>query len=82
MAKTSAMHNLDLLGGSMGYHDLSECSLTADERRAEADRLTVMIGKFESELTAKQLQFVKQCRDGFPISVKQLFWLRDINNAH
>ena len=66
----------------MGYNDLSVSSLTADERRAEADRLTVIIGKFEAKLTPTELGFVKRCRDGFPISVKQLFWLRDINSKY
>ena len=66
----------------MSYHNLSECSLTVDERRAEADRLTVMIGQFQEKLTEAELDFVKRCRNGFPISVKQLFWLRDINNKY
>lgn len=66
----------------MSYHDLSECTLTADERRAEADRLTVIIGEFQEKLTANEREFVKKQRDGFPVSVKQLFWLRDIKDKY
>lgn len=66
----------------MSYNDLSESSLSADERRAEADRLTVIIGNIQDQLTKTELDFVKRCRDGFPISVKQLFWLRDINSKY
>lgn len=66
----------------MSYHDLSECTLTADERRAEADRLTVIIGEFQDKLTDTELAFVKKQRDGFPVSVKQLFWLRDIKDKY
>lgn len=66
----------------MSYHNLSECTLTADERRTEADRLTVILGQVQDKLTEAELSFVKKCRDGFPISVKQLFWLRDINNKY
>ena len=66
----------------MTYHSLSECTLTDDERRAEADRLTVIIGEFEDRLTPNELAFVKKQRDGFPVSVKQLFWLRDIRDKY
>ncbi len=66
----------------MGYHDLSRSTLTADERRAEADRLTGIIGEFENRLTDTERQFVKKTRDGFPISVKQLFYLRDIKDRY
>ena len=66
----------------MSYHDLSSCTLDADERRAEADRLTQMIGQVQEKLTPSELQFVKKQRDGFPVSVKQLFWLRDIKDKY
>ena len=62
----------------MSYHDLSGCALDDDERRAEADRLTVLIGEVEDKLSATELSFVKRQRDGFPVSIKQIFWLRDI----
>jgi hypothetical protein len=66
----------------MSYHDLSSCSLTEDERREEADRLSVIIGEFQDKLTETELSFIKKQRDGFPVSVKQLFWMRDIRDRY
>lgn len=67
----------------MTYHDLSSCTLTADERREEADRLVIMILKeAEDQLEPHEGQFVYQMEDGGPVSVKQLFWLRDIKDKY
>lgn len=64
----------------MSYHDLSSCTLDADERRAEADKLADIIDK--DSLTETEFKFLEYVWDGGPISVKQLFWLRDIKDKY
>ncbi len=67
----------------MSYHDLSECTLTNDERAAEAQRITSrLIGNCADELTPKEREFVAQMDSADYVSVKQLFWLRDINDKY
>lgn len=64
----------------MSYHDLSESTLTADERRAEATRIVGMIGdQMVKEMHAHEAKFVRQMEDDdVPVSTKQIFWLRDL----
>ena len=65
----------------MSYHDLSECTLDSAERAEEAQRLlTIIIEKDNiSKLTDHELEFVTDvCMKDYSVSVKQLFWLRDI----
>jgi hypothetical protein len=67
----------------MSYHDLSECTLSADERRIEADRILEMfgIGALDTnDCSQTERDFIFQLGDGRPVSVKQLFWLRDIKD--
>ena len=64
----------------MSYHDLSECTLTDDERRAEANRILLLIvdapGKSQHEV-----EFIEKVRKPWAtVSVKQLFWLRDLKD--
>lgn len=67
----------------MTYHDLSECTLNADERRAEADKLCDIILDFAKDnLTETEFKFLEYISDGGSISVKQLFWLRDIKDKY
>ncbi len=66
----------------MGYHDLSECSLTEDERFAEAGRITNRLAACQDELTHKEREFVMQLNDARFVSVKQLFYLRDISGKY
>lgn len=68
----------------MSYHDLSSCTLNADERRAEADRIMEMygMGALGDSFTESERSFLYQVGDGIPISVKQLFWLRDIKDKY
>jgi hypothetical protein len=66
----------------MGYHDLSECSLTEDERLAEAGRITNRLAGCQDELTNKEREFVMQMNDARFVSVKQLFYLRDISEKY
>lgn len=66
----------------MSYHDLSSCTLSADERRAEADRIVGMLEGCLEQMTPNESDFIERVSDGIPISVKQLFWLRDIKDKY
>jgi hypothetical protein len=65
----------------MSYHDLSECTLSPAERREEANRICEMLAGTEADMTAASFEFFKKIKDpNVPVSVKQLFWLRDIKD--
>lgn len=68
----------------MTYHDLSSCTLSADERRVEADKLCEIIisNSDEDNRTKVENDFIFKIADGGPVSVKQLFWLRDIKDKY
>jgi len=66
----------------MGYNDLSECTLTQDERVAEKDRIIARLEDFDEQMTPKEREFVTKMHDYNWVSVKQLFWLRDINDKY
>ena len=63
----------------MSYHDLSESTLTEDERLVEATRILERLTNFQDLFTPNELKFVEQMYDATSVSVKQLFWLRDID---
>jgi hypothetical protein len=62
----------------MGYHDLSESTLTDDERLAEAGRIVSRLESSIDQLTPTERKFVLSMNDAVYVSVKQLFWLRDL----
>lgn len=65
----------------MSYHDLSECTLTDDERRAEATRICGMLEGYWTQMNDVERGFLSRVGDeNYPVSVKQLFWLRDIKD--
>lgn len=64
----------------MSYHDLSECTLTPDERANEANRIIGMIEGFESELRPNEKQMMAMVESTGLCSIKQLFWMRDIRD--
>jgi len=67
----------------MSYHDLSESTLTQEERVAEAARITSrLIGSCADELTPKEQEFVAHMENADYVSTKQLYWLRDINDKY
>lgn len=69
----------------MSYHDLSQCTLTSEERRQEADELLDIINELArfTKLSDKEEAFVAQMDDPLAdVSVKQLFWLRDIKDKY
>ena len=67
----------------MAYNDLSECTLTADERIQESDRICQMLKcEPEDNFTPVERDFMARMEDAEFCSVKQLFWLRDILAKH
>ena len=64
----------------MSYHDLSECTLTPDERYAEACRVIDMLEGFESELRPNEKDMMEKVQKYETCSVKQIFWIRDIKD--
>ena len=64
----------------MSYHDLSECTLSPDERVQEANKIINMIEG--SDFTENELSMISQITDTQRCSVKQLFWLRDIKDKY
>ncbi len=64
----------------MSYHDLSECTLTADERCAEANRIIEMLEGYESDLKPNEKDMMAAVEAFGSCSIKQLFWLRDIKD--
>ncbi len=63
----------------MSYNDLSEITLTEDERIAEATRiLKILDGEQAKHFTQKELNFIDKMNDSAYVTVKQLLWLRDI----
>ena len=67
----------------MGYHDLSECTLDADERKEEARRIVSRLVDEAYRMNDNEVRFIEHMADGYaPVSVKQLFWLRDLNDKY
>ena len=66
----------------MSYHDLSECTLTNDERVAEKDKIIERLMPGFIEVTDSERRFLLQIEHSDTVTVKQLFWLRDINNKY
>lgn len=68
----------------MGYSDLSECTLTPDERADEAARIGRIL--FEAhvgdQMTDIEKAFTDKMFERSYCSVKQLFWLRDIKDKY
>ena len=63
----------------MTYHFLSQDSGSDDSRRREeASQLVSMLEDHLEELTPSQREFVERMSEGGPVTVKQLFWLRDL----
>ena len=64
----------------MSYHDLSTSTLTDAERRLEADAIVDML--CDEQVSDKEREFLDKIAQGWPVSVKQLFWLRDIKDKY
>ncbi len=69
----------------MAYNNLSESTLTADERVAEKDRIMVMFSEKDmvlDHMTNSELSFIRKIEDSSFVSIKQLYWLRDIKDKY
>lgn len=69
----------------MAYNvfDDSSCTLTPSERRAEASRIVNRIQDCMDRMTPGERKFVESMGCDFaPCSVKQLFYLRDLNDRY
>jgi len=68
----------------MGYHDLSQSTLTEDERVAEKDRiLRQLLERITvSQMTEREAEFIGKMDDARSVSPKQLFYLRDLNDKY
>jgi hypothetical protein len=67
----------------MSYHDLSECTLTDDERIAEAGRILKILNEETlGTFTPSEFNFITRMNDATSVSVKQLFYLRDIKDKY
>ena len=63
----------------MSYNDLTELTLTADERIAEAGRILRIIESDGLEnFRPNEQKFLEQMHDASFVSMKQLLWLRDL----
>jgi hypothetical protein len=65
----------------MSYNNLGECTLTSDERVAERDRIMLMFEGKESiveHMNDNEISFLKKIEFSPFVTIKQLFWLRDI----
>lgn len=70
----------------MAYHPLANDSGSdADNRRSEADRILKILKPIDLQsMTVSEEKFMDGMygNDRQPISVKQLFWLRDIKDKY
>jgi hypothetical protein len=64
----------------VSYHQLSNDSGgDSNSRRAEADRIIKILKDAGVEdYSQKEIDFIEQMDEGGPVSVKRIFWLRDI----
>lgn len=65
----------------MSYHDLSSSSLTARERVEEKNRIMKMLDGIDG-FTPVEEKFIGQIENSDFVSVKQLFWLRDLTEKY
>lgn len=67
----------------MGYHYLSESTLNDAERREEANRIVKMIENHVENAEDRERGFLmKMADESSTVSVKQLFWLRDLKEKY
>jgi hypothetical protein len=68
----------------MSYHDLSQSTLSPEEMRAEAQRICARIAARVEDMTERERVFVvaHYLHPARSVSVKELFWLRDLNERY
>ena len=63
--------------------DDSSSTLTPAERRQEASKIVNRISDCLDQMTPTERRFVESMGCDFaPVSVRQIFWLRDINEKY
>jgi len=69
----------------MAFHSLSTDSGGTDEdRRKEATRIVIMFQDFDAipKLNAKERKFMDDMAQGFPVTVPQLFYMRELKTKY
>ena len=66
----------------MIYHDLSGSTLTDDERRIEANRICERLQNGIGAMKENEKQFIQRKMRGGYVSIKETFWLRDLNEKY
>jgi len=68
----------------MTYHDLSECTLTSNERYIEAEEIISMLEaeKDIDDFNENEQNMINNVQHYQACSIKQLFWLRDIKDKY
>jgi CBS domain containing-hemolysin-like protein len=68
----------------VSYHDLSECTLSPEERYKEAEEIIQMISEVKDfeDLSESEQSMINSVQHFQICSVKQLFWLRDIKDKY
>lgn len=67
----------------MAYNPLnSESGSDPLSRRKEADRICLILEDKKESMSKKEQDFLDQIAQEIPVSVNQLFWLRDIKDKY
>ena len=69
----------------MTYHNLSECTLNDDERFHEKNEIIQMFVKAQIDphrFTESEFNFILKMHHAANVSVKELFWLRDLKEKY
>jgi len=68
---------------SYNAFDDSSSTLTPAERRQEASKIVSRISDCLDQMTPTERRFVESVSCGFaPVSIRQIFWLRDLNEKY
>lgn len=67
----------------MAYHNLANDSGSDDaRRREEAADILKILDDFIEQMTPREQSFVEQMSEGGPVTVKQIFYLRDLKGKY
>jgi len=66
----------------MSYHELSECTLSPKERFDEKNEILEILEAIDPTMTDSEVGFIASMTSASHVSVRQLFWLRDIKEKY
>jgi hypothetical protein len=66
----------------VSYHDLSDSTLTDDERRIEANRICERLQHEIGAMKDNEKHFIQRKMRGGYVSIKEIFWLRNLNEKY